>query len=309
MDAVLELSDLDILKSVEDTNAQKLNTVINGPLFNTIEYDIESLLIRVKNIDNLTDEEINKIIISQHNLILNYDIFFGVNYNRNIALNLFTNKRFLRCLSSVIGSCKLTKHERVCLSKITYDYYIYYSNKPEFDSEILDMLLSCTSWANEKEILILSSIYGIGGAKVLSMIRNSSFKVDKNIHRVNEFLLRWNGELSVQNIIDTYCILFERFTDVFVYTMLESKESINLNEEQNRKFNNISIALITILDSLNTVDMSKVIYDYHFTFNSIKASCSTNRITYARFKLSTIKDKPRVLDVLRSVLGVDWNTI
>lgn len=277
---------------VPDDKDKKLDTLQQGSLFHSIEYELTGIINKINNINNLDDKEIRDIIIRQHSMILNYDLFLQSNETRIQALYLFTNERFLKNFLDVIRILDLSKHEIVCLNKIAYDYYIL-ENK---DQKIADLLYRLTTEVNGKQVTVLSGILGISGAQILAMIRNSSFKIEKCIHRVNTYIIKCNIDLSVQNIIDIYCFLFERFTDVFIYTMMEPKYNYILNDyHKNLKFDNASIALLEILNSLTTNDIRKVISDYGFILNMVKLNYP------ARFSLKTATRYKRIVDVVKEI--------
>ena len=277
---------------VPDDKDKKLDTLQQGSLFHSIEYELTGIINKINNINNLDDKEIRDIIVRQHSMILNYDLFLQSNETRIQALYLFTNERFLKNFLEVIRILDLSKHEIICLNKIAYDYYIL-ENK---DQRIADLLYRLTTEVNGKQVTVLSGILGISGAQILAMIRNSSFKIEKCIHRVNTYIVKCNLDLSVQNIVDIYCFLFERFTDVFIYTMMEPKYNYILNDyHKNLKFDNASIALLEILNSLTTNDIRKVISDYGFILNMVKPNYPP------RFSLKTATRYKRIVDVVKEI--------
>lgn len=277
---------------VPDDKDKKLDTLQQGSLFHSIEYELTGIINKINNINNLDDKEIRDIIGRQHSMILNYDLFLQSNETRMQALYLFTNERFLKNFLEVIRILDLSKHEIICLNKIAYDYYIL-ENK---DQRIADLLYRLTTEVNGKQVTVLSGILGISGAQILAMIRNSSFKIEKCIHRVNTYIIKCNLDLTVQNIVDIYCFLFERFTDVFIYTMMEPKHNYILNDyHKNLKFDNASIALLEILNSLTTNDIRKVISDYGFILNMVKPNYPP------RFSLKTATRYKRIVDVVKEI--------
>lgn len=277
---------------VPDDKDKKLDTLQQGSLFHSIEYELTGIINKINNINNLDDKEIRDIIVRQHSMILNYDLFLQSNETRIQALYLFTNERFLKNFLEVIRILDLSKHEIICLNKIAYDYYIL-ENK---DQKIADLLYRLTTEVNGKQVTVLSGILGISGAQILAMIRNSSFKIEKCIHRVNTYIIKCNLDLTVQNIVDIYCFLFERFTDVFIYTMMEPKYNYILNDyHKNLKFDNTSIALLEILNSLTTNDIRKVISDYGFILNMVKPNYPP------RFSLKTATRYKRIVDVVKEI--------
>ena len=56
-------------------NEHKLDTLYQGSLFKSIEYEISNIVSKIDNIDQFDANQIKDIIIRQHNMILNYDLF------------------------------------------------------------------------------------------------------------------------------------------------------------------------------------------------------------------------------------------
>lgn len=274
----------------DDKSLAKLNETKNESLFNTIEYELSGIVYKINNINNISEDEIKQIIYRQHHMILNYDLFLMNSESRQLAQRLFTNKKFLKCFLDVVGNLVLSNHEKTCINKLAYDYYIYY----EKDPEISDMLFQITTWINDNEVTVLSGILGINGARILSMIRNSSFKEEKNVHRVNTFIIKCSIELSVQDIINIYGFLFNRFGPVFIYSMLEGKPN-NLTADQSNRFDAISVALLAIVDSLTSQDIHKILLDYGYTLKLLKKD------TILRFSLHTALGYPRILKILEDI--------
>lgn len=257
--------------------------------FHTVEYTLSTIVDKISNIDNLNEAEIKNIILRQHSMILNYDLFLKSDESRLHAQKLFTNKRFLVIFNQVIGLLQLTREEIICINKLAYDYYIT-KNK---DAEISDLLFQISYQINNVLVIRLSGILGMNGARVLSMIANSSFKDEKNVHRVNTFLVKCNLELSIQDIVDIYCILFERFMYPFIYSMLEIKTD-NMTEDQLKRFDMISIALLLILDSMVSEDIKKILYNYSYILKLINT-------TNVRFSLKSAKAYTRILKVIEEI--------
>lgn len=277
-------------KSLESSELSRVNSPeLITPIFRSVEYQISTIVEKITNINTLNEEEIKSIIVRQHQTILNYDLFLASDESRGYVQKLFTNKRFLQIFLQVIGFLQLPYDEIVCINKLAYDYYII----PDKDPEISDLLLQISYQINNILVIRLSGKLGMNGARVLSMIANSSFKEEKNIHRINTFLVKY-GELSVQDIIDIYCILFERFTYPFIFSMLESKPS-GLSKSQLICFDNISLALLSILDSMTSEDIKRVLYDYAFTLKLIRNDFSV------RFSLKSAKAYTRIQEVIKEI--------
>ena len=268
---------------------EKINESVQGSIFHTIEYNLEGILNKINNIENLDKQEIYDIIKRQHQMILNYDLFLS-GETRGAAQQLFTSKKFLRCFLDIIRLLDLSQHEKMCINKLAYDYYILPDDNK--DIEVVNMLYRLTTEINGKEVVVLSGILGMQGAQILSMIRNSSFKEEKCIHRINTFLIKFYHDITVQQIVNIYLSLFERFTPVFIYSMMESNEG--LTTEERGVYDKISAALLTILRFLSSADISKVLTDYAYVVNMAVVS------TPIRFSMVTVKDQ-RIFKIMREL--------
>ena len=269
----------------------KMNKVKETNLFHTIEYEFDTIVSKIRNIDNIDDNHIKDIIKRQHSLILNYDLFLMDSETRKEAQTLFSNKRFLSNLLDIIGLLDISYHEKICLNKLAYDYY----QNDIKDPEVSNLLFQLTTAVNGKDVVVLSGILGMSGAKTLAMIRNSSFKEEKCIHRVNTYIIKCGMNLSTQSIINIYCFLFDRFSTLFNYTMLESAPpELSLTPSEMDNYNSISLAIIAILDSMTSNDILSVIRNYAYMINNV----SVNVIP--RFRLDTIQNQ-RIKEVVTQV--------
>ena len=276
---------------VEDESFNKLNQLQQGSLFHSIEYELSDIVKKIKNIDNLDENEIKRIIVRQHSMILNYDLFLMSNETRQNAQILFQSEKFLRCFLDVVRLINISSHEKICINKLAYDYYI---NPNGCNNVISDLLYRLTTEVNGKEVIVLSGILGLRDAQILSMIRNSTFNIEKAVHRVNTFLVKCNNDLSVTAITSIYCHLFERFTDVFIYTMMEP-EPISMTPLMKKKYDNISIAILEMMNSLSSHDIRKVLYDYGYILSMVKVN------TKIRFALRTAQRCNRIISVVKSI--------
>lgn len=279
------------LNSIKESSLPTLQDQIKVPKFTVTEYKISSILEKISNIDNLDVEEIKSIILRQHSMILNYDLFLSSSESRSEMQTLFTNDRFLQIFYNVIGMVELTKHEIICINKLAYDYFI----TPTKNETTSKLLLQICRVINNILTIKLSTVLGIENANILAMISNSSFKDEKNVHRVNTFLVRCNMDLSIQDMVNIYCILYlDSFSNVFTYTMLESKPS-GMTAEQLKRFDNISSAILIILDSMPSGEIKKVLYNYAFTLKL------THQDLVVRFLLKSAISYTRIVNLIDEV--------
>ena len=269
----------------------KMNKVKETNLFHTIEYEFDTIVAKIRNIDNIDDNHIKDIIKRQHSLILNYDLFLMDSETRKEAQTLFSNKRFLSNLLDIIGLLDISYHEKICLNKLAYDYY----QNDIKDPEVSNLLFQLTTEVNMRDVVVLSGILGMSGAKTLAMIRNSSFKEEKCIHRVNTYIIKCGMNLSTQSIINIYCFLFDRFSTLFNYTMLESAPSeLSLTPNELNNYNSISLAIIAILDSMTSNDILTVVRNYAYMITNVSVN------VVPRFRLDTIQN-PRIKEAVTQV--------
>lgn len=287
---------MELFPSLKSLGSSELSRDISHetfiPIFHSIEYQLSTIVEKISNIDNLNENEIKNIILRQHEMILNYDLFLKSDESRNYAQQLFSNKRFLQIFSQIVGLLNLSRDEIICVNKLAYDYYILPSNYK--DPEVSNLLLQISYQINNLLVIRLSGKLGMNGARILSMIANSSFKQEKNIHRVNTFLVKCNVALSVQDIIDIYCTLYDKFMYPFIYTMLESVNG-NLTEDQKKRYDYISIAILTILDSMTSEDIKKILYNYAYT---LKLFPNLNNV---RFALKSAKSYTRIQQIIKEI--------
>ena len=262
--------------------------------FKTVEYQLSTIVEKIKDIDNLNEEEIKQIIIRQYPTILNYDLFLSVPETRNAALELFTNKRFLVLFFDVVGLLDLSESQKICINKLVYDYY----SLPEKDNEICELLLSISYVTNNRLVIRLSAILGVNGARILSMVANSSFRIDKKVHRINTFIIRCGIKLSVQNVVDIYLTIFDKYKDLFINSMLESIEHLSIEDQSNdiirSNFNTISTALYTILDSMVSKDVEQILLNYVYALqilpSDVKIRFSFKNIINMSDRMKKIRD-------------------
>ena len=268
-------------------------TPISSP-FVTVEYQLSTIVEKIKDIDSLNDDEIKQIIIRQYPTILNYDLFLSVPETRNVALELFTNKRFLNLFFDVVGLLELSDSQKICINKLVYDYY----SLNEKDEEICEKLLSISYTVNSRLVIRLSAIVGVNGARILSMVANSTFRIDKKVHRINTFIIKCGVILTIQNVVDIYLTIFDRFNDLFINSMLESMSYLSEEDQQNEtirtNFMIASAALYAILDSMVSRDVEQILLNYIYALQilpkDVQVRFSFQHISGMSDRMKEIKD-------------------
>lgn len=225
--------------------------------FSSIEYNISDIVKKIRDVENIHESELKQIILRQHKTILNYDLFLANKETREAAQFLFTNKKFLSIFLDVIGMIHPNEHEITCINKLGYDYHM----SDNRDMEIETLLFEISNAINNNMVIRLSPYIGFNGAKVLSMIANSSFNIQKNVQRINSFIMKCDIDMTTNKIIDIFCVLYSRFSRPFLYTMLQAKPS-GLSDEELKRFDSISVALLTILHSMQDRDIHDILVNY-----------------------------------------------
>lgn len=274
-----------------------LNQIVQSPI-KTIEYTIEEVAARIDSVDELSDSDIKNIIERQHEIFLNYKLFISIAEKRRSLQKLFSNLRFIRIFNSVIGKLKLTDEEIICANKLCYDYYTAkFSNTEtgEYVNAVINEYIALSSIINFDLGIKLSAMIDVNYAKILAMVYNSAFLIEKRVHRVHYFLMSYfYTELSVQDIVNILCILFDKnFTKVFISLMLELKLP-NYSNTQVKRFDDISSAIISMVDSMPSKDIQMMMLDYA---NYIRV----NNINRVRFSMKTIANKERILSCINQV--------
>jgi hypothetical protein len=265
-----------------------LDKIKTGPLFHTIEYELSSILSKILD-ENVDEDEIKDIIHRQHEMIFKYDLFLKAKIQLQMRA-LFTNKRFLRCTLDIIRLLNISWYEKMCINIVAYDY----NALPDRDKETGELLYLLTTEVNTKEIILLSVILGEHNSKLLAMVRNSSFDEVTVVRRVNMFVVKCGVDLSIKNTVDIYCYLFNRITNLFVYTMMEQKPN-NLTAEESRRFDYISVAMLEMLNSLDSNSIKHVITEYAYTLKLSK------RDIIVRFAIKSVVKYVRIISVVRLV--------
>ena len=156
-----------------------LNEKSSFKLKSSIEFSISNIVDMIKNIDNVEEDDIKQIIIRQHKTILNYDLFLKEAKTREAAQYLFTNNRFLKMFLDAIGMIMLNSHEIICVNKLIYDYYCTDNG----NTETKNLMYEIGSIINANTVVKLSPYLGFNGAKLLAIIANSSFSLQKRVKR------------------------------------------------------------------------------------------------------------------------------
>lgn len=110
----------------------------------------------------------------------------------------------------------------------------------------------------------LSSMVSFDIATNLIMLRHSSDNELENASRVNNYIVLQNSNtMSIQTIINIYAILFSKITPMFESIMMvDVATKVNCSESTNIIFNNITQAILLILETLPDAILINVLKSY-----------------------------------------------
>lgn len=253
------------------------------PKFTTIELSISTIVEKLKS-NILSDEELRNIIFRQYSMILDYDLFLKNRKTRESVQELFKNEQFLNNLLYCVGRIQLTEYQVICLNKLAFDYIMTYGNT---NPNIRQILIELSLRINTDIVLPLSAIIGVEPAKYIAIVRRSSYDEAVTAGRINTYLIKSGLDLKEQSIIDIYAILFKRVSTLFMVTMLDVPD--NLNQLERIRYDEISKAILDILDNMPSVEITKVLSNYASSwqlqgepkvrFSLQHLHCSYSRIT------------------------------
>lgn len=238
-----------------------------GDLFNSVEYSFDSFLKKIEK-GELTDVYIQNKILYSGDILTNYDNFITSD-TREVFQKLWTNKRFLENFLFVASNMNISfeLNSVICINKIVYDYYCSENStkKKEKDSYILQLLLCIAATINKVLITLLTKVMDHKTAEFFALVYRSSFKQEECIKRVNDSIVGIGREFSVEDIIYIYSKMYDdNFGSLFIHTMTNCMitNDMKSNSIIMSNYNNISKAIVDILESMTTRDIEKVLRRY-----------------------------------------------
>ena len=237
--------------------------IATAPSFDIIEEKSQFLINIISNITNKPDNEIISFIQRYHTSFLNSQLLIESDVSRESIQGLFTNAKFLNIFFGQIGKLQLDQYEIAFLNRITYDYW----TSRDKDQEVCNLLLQISGYINHILTIRLSSKIPPNDAKLLAIIANSTTSDEIKVHRVNRFLVNYHEpRLSVQSMIDIMLFLYDNFLYPIIYTLVEA-ENCCASEEVIPQYHKLMKAIITILLSMPSDKIQKVLLEYGYKVN------------------------------------------
>jgi hypothetical protein len=259
----------------------------------------------LENIEDNSEKEIYNIIRPNYSNILK-DLFVCESSKFKFLL---TSTKFLSVLIQVMNEVKLNHDEIVYCNNFIYDYIVFQNNQDEYIRKLLFMLGQIINKP------IVNCLYGTNIldeelSVFLAITCNSTFKEEINVKRVNFTLCTSSPKiLSIQNIIDIYSQLYKsKFSILFTTTMFdidiqkaELEDQPWINNIISTNNNNITMALIYILDSMQPSNVTKTLYKYAQIYKSFGYNDSNIRISLKNLPVMGLKKIPVVIDLIEGM--------
>ena len=225
-------------------------------------YSSEELLELLHNIDSMNEEDIYNLLSKEYPIIFE-QIFREKDKSFDFLLE---SKKFLIIMTQVVITHPVKYDDLVHLNSFIYNYLVY--NDETKENEYLRHLLFMFGEAlNKKPVrLLLGCELDNRLAIFLAISLRSSFNQMENIRRFNfSHATAVPHIITVQKAIDIYEVLFDKVTDLIVGTLFDTSISSNygnrwVTPEIRMADNNITTAILNILESMVPYEISKVLY-------------------------------------------------
>lgn len=240
------------------------------------------LMNKLKDIEAMSVKETYELLRDFYSLIL-ADIF-GCN-NKAYSF-LLTSPKFLTILIQVVNEVNLSHDECVHCNKFIYEYIVY-ADQDEYVRKLLFMLGEAVNKSTVRKLLGCEIDEEL--AIFLAVAHKSTFKEEVNIKRLNFTLATSNPSfMTVQRIIDIYQVLFTRISKLFTTTMFDigiTSEDAWVTKEILDANNNITWANLYILESMEPIEITRVLLTYAEEFKMVHAY-NYNAVRYSMHNLT-----------------------
>lgn len=262
------------------------------------------VLNKLKDIDNMSEQDIYKVITDHFDLIM--DNIYNTTSPTN-CLSLFTNNKFLLIFTQVLPQRLVYNGNNIkyiiTINRVIYDYIHHDSNMDEYKKGLIFNL------ARVNNKLFLNSLLAIGLtediAVNLCMNRYSSDDMYIPVKRLNKMLLMYPSKLMTEQlIVYIYERLFTRITPLLIGTMFDNDLHFyhhHLSDEGREICDRESLAVLDLLENMPLNSIRDVLTSYSQfyveTANNLLASGrNVDNITRFSLKAINIVDYPRILN-------------
>jgi hypothetical protein len=225
------------------------NPIMNRDVLKTKLLDLDSIM--DYDLTNLIKTCIDQICSD----ILNQDNFY---------ITLIQNHKFLDSFTKAISSIPIDNTRRLCVNKLTYDYLTLADKGDEY---VKHRFVNLCAMINKVAIDRLIDLgIDMSTAVNMAMSRYSSMSEIVNVKRLNFVICNKDPEIMTeQMIIYIYEKLFNRITPLFEGAMFEyytDEEADTLGDSFMTIYSAVSLAVLTILNNMTSIDIKKVLIGY-----------------------------------------------
>lgn len=258
-----------------DSNLELEPTPI-GVSFSTLEYTHDSFLNKL-NTGDFSPTKIKSIIENNMSLYFGYDGFSNIKTRVNMQ-GIWTNIDFLKNVLELLNEDPKFRQNVVSgyrrdINIIANDYLRVANDGMEEhlkDSEVRKILLGIASNVNAEYIVPLSSRVHVTVAQHLALANFCTFDISQSVRNIIGVI--WNYSIietheaafTIEQIIYIYYVFFkDNFSEAFIHSMLFKYPNL----EKRKNFveitdDNISSALINILNSMSSKEVKEVLAKY-----------------------------------------------
>ena len=262
------------------------------PEFTTIDTKLDNVAQALSDIDNLSDDELFEMIQKNYKTFLDDKYLLDYNY-RQTVIDIFSDERFLTYLNKVLSQEILSDKIRTCCNKVAWDYMSQQNSKNE---EISKKLMELSDTVNKSIVSLLSSYISVPLARNIAIARYSSVKMMKNIQRANYIIAKYGSNISVQDIVNVYGVIYRytKLTTVFLGIMFDVTTTDKPDEAE--RIGKISTAIIEILErGMSERDIALILTNYA---NSL--AYEPRQVRFSMYSCNE-QDYPRINKVLKSL--------
>lgn len=260
---------------------------------------------RLKDIDNLTDNELYDILKSS------YHIFLSNAINSPVFRALRQNPRFIIVLSQIVVEVDLTLEQRVYCNAMLYKELSNLNPENTTLQRVYYILGMNANYNMTKKIMDAGIKQAL--AIYIAIVRKSSFSNSDNISRLNFTIVCDKPEvMTVQTITDVYCAIFNTIEDIknlFLLTIRDtyvftSNESW-ITEDTLRIASNMNFAVLSLLESLPINKIKKILKEYGTMAMMDDLSLEDVRFSFKRLDLTQFPNIQEVVNFLR----IEYNLV
>lgn len=225
-----------------------------------------SLQKRLFNIDNLSDQDLYKVIYDSYNgIIKEVD-------SKNVELInfLYRNARFIMTFTNVLSrpDIELNHLQKISVNKLAYDYFTARGNK---DNYIRALLLNMVKTVNRS---VMPGMIGLGlNEDIAAYLVNARYSTEKSediqIRRLNLEIMKCSSEvMTVQMIVNIYGKLFDHVLPLFSAIMYDHWPNDSfVNNEMEDIYATINLAILEIVNNLPEDIMYQLLVKFKETYD------------------------------------------